>query len=214
MQPKTQFAGKAASQRQRGFSLLEILTVIVIIVLLSALVLPVLAKARKAGKRTESVSNLHQCGVALLMYASDNSGLWPEMQPARDLLANAPTCDPADNWRKDCSEDFGNPLIGSYAYARGVKIFAFGGGELSRTTPLMISPFYAEPALPPFHLDDGPIRDDCPMRFCAMPAGLLTLRQDGSVFVRNSYPNVSGQSFGFSWSVAFTLDAVGTQVDP
>jgi prepilin-type N-terminal cleavage/methylation domain-containing protein len=61
----------------RGFTLTELLVVIAIIAILAALLLPALASARAAGQRAACLSNLHQIGLAVRAYASDNGGLIP-----------------------------------------------------------------------------------------------------------------------------------------
>jgi prepilin-type N-terminal cleavage/methylation domain-containing protein/prepilin-type processing-associated H-X9-DG protein len=58
--------------RAPGFTLVELLVVIAIIAILAAILFPVFAAAKMAAKRTASASNLHQIGLAWLMYADDN----------------------------------------------------------------------------------------------------------------------------------------------
>ena len=59
------------------FTLVELLTVILIIVVLISLLLPALARSREQAKRAACVSNLHQVGSALMMYALKNKQAMP-----------------------------------------------------------------------------------------------------------------------------------------
>jgi prepilin-type N-terminal cleavage/methylation domain-containing protein len=58
--------------KQKGFTLVELLVVISIIALLMAILLPALAKARELGKRAVCMNQLKQLGVAWNMYGDDN----------------------------------------------------------------------------------------------------------------------------------------------
>ncbi len=71
----------SASQRGVGaFTLIELLVVIAIIAILAALLLPALARAKEAGRRAACKSNLHQQGVAILIYSQDNENLLPDLR--------------------------------------------------------------------------------------------------------------------------------------
>ena len=63
--------------RRRAFTLMEILTAIAIILLLAAISFPVLAEARRAGFRAESIEYLRQVGLAIEMYRDDHDGQLP-----------------------------------------------------------------------------------------------------------------------------------------
>jgi general secretion pathway protein G len=56
---------------------MELLAVMALIAILAALLLPVLARVRDAGRRTVCTSNLRQFGIAITAYADDYDGLYP-----------------------------------------------------------------------------------------------------------------------------------------
>jgi prepilin-type N-terminal cleavage/methylation domain-containing protein len=70
--------------RQRGFTLVEMLTVIATIAILAALLLPVLGKARAKAQRTTCLSNLRQLSIAWVLYADDNHGFLAESYPTNN----------------------------------------------------------------------------------------------------------------------------------
>ncbi|MBX3118283.1 MAG: prepilin-type N-terminal cleavage/methylation domain-containing protein [Fimbriimonadaceae bacterium] len=58
-------------KHNKAFTLIELLVVIAIIAILAAILFPVFAQAKSAAKKTQSVSNLKQIGLAWQMYAGD-----------------------------------------------------------------------------------------------------------------------------------------------
>ena len=73
--------------KKRAFTLVELLVTISIIGALAALLLPVFSKVKAKGKGAKCLSNLHQLGLALQMYAQENEGRMPVMY---DRVAGGP----------------------------------------------------------------------------------------------------------------------------
>jgi len=63
---------------RRGFTLLELLTVIAIIALLAAILFPVFAGVRSQAKKTQCITNLHNIYMAVRQYRLDE-GVYPDV---------------------------------------------------------------------------------------------------------------------------------------
>jgi len=63
--------------KDKGFTLVELLVVISVIALLMGILMPALGKVRNVAKRTVCQSNLRQIGVAFRAYLDDNSDVMP-----------------------------------------------------------------------------------------------------------------------------------------
>ncbi len=73
------FPGRYLVRRkaQAAFTLIELLVVIAIIAILASLIFPAIQKAKASVRGTVCRSNLHQIGLASILYADDNRGNLP-----------------------------------------------------------------------------------------------------------------------------------------
>jgi prepilin-type N-terminal cleavage/methylation domain-containing protein/prepilin-type processing-associated H-X9-DG protein len=95
----------------RAFTLIELLVVIGIIAILVSLLLPALARARRASQTATCLSNLRQIGIAYQMYANSEKGFLPyALFPSWGRPAGYPAPMPMIHWYNALSPFMGQKV--------------------------------------------------------------------------------------------------------
>jgi len=141
---------KAAAGRCTGFTLIELLVVIAIIAILAAMLLPALAKAKDAAKKTQCMSNMKQLQLCYQMYVGDNTDRLP-----LNFVGGSPY-----NWTTNAAQLSAVPSQGLtegvlYPYNQSYKIYACPAnitmvcpaGGWDGQTVLLARQFYGNPGI-------------------------------------------------------------------
>src|SRR5579883_2163156 len=86
----------ARRRAMAGFTLVEMLVVIGVISLLAALLFPVFISARANARRSVCLSNMHQIGGAIFLYAQDYDDSYPYGADPSDQHSNPNIWPPQD----------------------------------------------------------------------------------------------------------------------
>jgi prepilin-type N-terminal cleavage/methylation domain-containing protein/prepilin-type processing-associated H-X9-DG protein len=116
---------KRILHRKRAFTLIELLVVIAIIAILAAMLLPVLAAAKRRAQRINCVSNIKQVNLAFRIWEGDNNNLYP--------MAVSTSAGGAQE-KISCTA---NATPGAYTPEGMTNIFTACSNELSTTRILM-----------------------------------------------------------------------------
>jgi prepilin-type N-terminal cleavage/methylation domain-containing protein/prepilin-type processing-associated H-X9-DG protein len=85
--PYNKLMARIARSDVSAFTLIELLVVIAIIAILAAILFPVLAQAKEAGKKTACLSNTKQLNLGMILYFNDyDDELMPVADPTNTIL--------------------------------------------------------------------------------------------------------------------------------
>jgi len=83
------------SMRNRAFTLIELLVVLAITMILAALLLPAVVRTKETGRSAVCLQYLHQIGLGLQIYVSENENKLPRMydKTTNDTVPSRPSID-------------------------------------------------------------------------------------------------------------------------
>lgn len=172
----------------RAFTVIELLVCITMVGLLMGLLFPVFHNARQTSLKAQSVSNMKQVGMAVLLYSTwnDERGYPPLAKDIEPTVPRSILCSPLDDWNRLClSAPSKRPMLGSYGYVPDIfdssyRVSGYISGypdfwmkltEKHGAPALLVDPFEAETSSCPY-LDQNslatgdPLSDSRHRQFC------------------------------------------------
>jgi prepilin-type N-terminal cleavage/methylation domain-containing protein/prepilin-type processing-associated H-X9-DG protein len=121
-------------QKQRAFTLVELLVVISIIAVLAGLIFSVIQRSHEEAASARCLNHLHEWGLALNLYANDNNGFYPRrgqgVQPV---------------WQIDRPTDWFNALPPYFGELSYIDFFARGGRYKATSQSICVCPSSIDP---------------------------------------------------------------------
>lgn len=130
--------------QKRAFTLIELLVVIAIIAILAAILFPVFAQAKKAAKKTASLSNVKQMSTATMIYLQDYDDTFPDQ--SRDAngfpwwtAGSEEPCGPVGSG--GCPLGFMDPYVHQnwgqeiYPYTKNLEIYKSSAQKIGGSVP-------------------------------------------------------------------------------